>query len=64
MNALSGVRRIWSGSIAVPEPRPTPPTGPRLRAVGGRIGLVEAAPAAPPSREADEVGADAARGDY
>ncbi|MFE5393049.1 hypothetical protein ACFQ9U_00640 [Streptomyces sp. NPDC056568] len=40
MNALSGVRRVWSGARSVPEPPSPPAAGPRLRVAGGRIGLV------------------------
>ncbi|MDA5143427.1 hypothetical protein PEM37_18095 [Streptomyces sp. AD681] len=40
MDALSGVRRVWSGARPSPESRATPSTAPRLLAVGGRIGLV------------------------
>ncbi|MFB7088449.1 hypothetical protein [Streptomyces sp. NPDC056296] len=56
MDALSGVRRVWSGARSVPERRSTPSTAPRLRAVGGRIGLV----VPPQSAALTDVGAGVA----
>ncbi|MFI8420448.1 hypothetical protein [Streptomyces sp. NPDC085479] len=40
MDALSGVRRVWSGARSRPQSPSAPPAAPRLRAVGGRVGLV------------------------
>ncbi|MFE0207147.1 hypothetical protein [Streptomyces sp. NPDC058985] len=60
MEALSGVRRVWSGAPGVPQQHSTPPTTPRLRAAGGRIGLVVPPQSETPAR--DTAGADEGAG--
>ncbi len=55
MKALSGAHRIWSGARSSPQDHPVPPTAARLRAVGGRIGLVTPSRSTAPGE--DEVDA-------
>lgn len=55
MKALSGAHRIWSGARSFPQDHPAQPTAPRLRAAGGRIGLVTPSRSTAPGE--DEVDA-------